>query len=220
MNQSPPIGAMQLAGPAFAIEAELELPMATPAFVGLICHPHPLYGGTKDNKVVTSLARACQRAGGATLRFNFRGVGTSGGSHDGGMGEAEDTVWLAGWLRQQFPERALWLGGFSFGAMVAARAAAKLAAEAQAVTQLLLVAPPVERYLWPSLAECHCAVTVIQGEADEVVSPHEVLAWAEQQTPKPVTIRLPEASHFFHGKLHELMQAATTSFPTQIDPTP
>lgn len=213
MLDAAPTGAIRLAGPAFPIQADLELPPGQPAFAGLVCHPHPLYGGTQDNKVVTSLARAGLRAGGAMLRFNFRGVGQSGGSHDGGQGETDDTVFLAGWLRERFPDLPLWLAGFSFGSMVAARTAAALAEAGQPVAQLLLVAPPVERYLWPALAACACPVTVIQGEADDVVEPAGVLDWAAKQQPKPATIRIAGAGHFFHGQLAGLMQAATTSFP-------
>lgn len=215
MNEgtAPRAGGLLLQGAAGQIEAQLELPPEAPRFVGLVCHPHPLQGGSFDNKVVTSLTRDCRRAGGAALRFNFRGVGASGGVHDGGLGETDDTVFLAGWLRASFPSLPLWLAGFSFGSMVATRAAASLAQQGEAVAQLLLVAPPVHHYTWPALADCQCPVTLIQGEADEVVPPDEVFAWAQKQTPKPAIIRVADCSHFFHGRLAELAQAAQASMP-------
>lgn len=206
-------GSLLLSGAAGALEASLELPDGEARFVALVCHPNPLQGGSFDNKVVTSLTRTCRRAGGAALRFNFRGVGASDGSHDGGVGEADDALLLIDWLRAALPGLPVWLAGFSFGAMVATRAATQLASLGRPVTQLLLVAPPVHFYTWPPLADCHCPVTLIQGEADEVVPPNEVYDWAQKQTPKPAIIRLADCGHFFHGRLHDLAQAAQHTMP-------
>ncbi len=204
---------LQLNGAAGKLEAALRLPAGDPQFCGLVCHPHPLYGGSFNNKVVTTLERTAVRAGGVVLRFNFRGVGQSEGLHDGGLGETVDTVQLASWLRDQYPDLPFWVAGFSFGSMVASRAAAALAEQGHAVSRLLLVAPPVARYQWPTVAECQAPTWVIQGEADEVVEPEEVYAWVEKQTPKPAIMRLPAAGHFFHGQLNALMKAAHKSLP-------
>ena len=206
-------GALRLTVAVGELEAFLELPTDEVRFVALVCHPNPLQGGTFDNKVVTSLARSCRRAGGAALRFNFRGVGASDGVHAGGLGEADDADLLLDWLTTQFPGVPVWLAGFSFGAMVATRTAAQRAARGKPVTQLLLVAPPVHFYTWPVLADCQCPVTLIQGDDDEVVPPDEVYAWAQKQTPKPAIIRVAACGHFFHGRLGELARAAQTTLP-------
>src|SRR5690606_39264561 len=124
-----------------------------------------------------------------------------------------DAVLLLDWLSTHFPDVPVWLAGFSFGSMVAARAAVQAAQQGRPVTQLLLVAPPVHFYRWPELAECACPVTLIQGETDEVVPPDEVYAWAQKQTPKPAIIRIADCGHFFHGRLGELARAAQTTLP-------
>lgn len=167
----------------------------------IICHPHPLYGGTMQNKVVSVLARAFQNLNLRTVRFNFRGVGRSVGTYDEGRGEAADVVVLAQWLQVLFPQDALWLAGFSFGGFVAASAATQLS-----IARLVSVAPQVSRFLSPILPAIACPWLIIQGEQDEVVSPEAVYAWVETLRPKPQLIRLPGAGHFFHGQLLELRQ--------------
>jgi uncharacterized protein len=167
----------------------------------IICHPHPLYGGTMQNKVVSTLARAFQNLNLRTVRFNFRGVGKSAGVHDEGRGEAIDVIVLAQWLKTLFPTDALWLAGFSFGGFVAASAATQLS-----VARLVSVAPQVSRFLSPKLPAVTCPWIIVQGERDEVVSPEEVYAWVETLWPRPQLIRLPNAGHFFHGQLLELRQ--------------
>jgi len=167
----------------------------------IICHPHPLYGGTMQNKVVSTLARAFQNLSLRTVRFNFRGVGRSVGTHDEGRGEVADVIVLAQWLQALFPHDALWLAGFSFGGFVAASAATQLS-----IARLVSVAPQVSRFLSPKLPAVTCPWLIIQGEQDEIVSPEEVYAWVETLQPKPQLIRLPGAGHFFHGQLLELRQ--------------
>ena len=193
--------ALTLAGPAGQLEARLELPdSADPvrAF-GVACHPHPLYGGTMDNKVTHVLARSMLECGAPAFRFNFRGVGASAGQFDNGRGEAEDLAAVVAEGRRRFPSAQLWLGGFSFGAFVALRAAERVAP-----AKLIAVAPPVARFELGEIAHPDCDWMLAQGDADDVVPPEAVLAWATQQPRKPRLHVLAGAGHFFHGKLHEL----------------
>ncbi len=198
---------LSLQGPAGQIEAKLEFPeemAAMPRVFGVACHPHPLYGGAMDNKVTHVLARAMNECGAPSLRFNFRGAGASAGTFDNGRGEADDLVAVVAEGRRRFPGAALWLGGFSFGAFVALRAAPTLGP-----AKLVAVAPPVARFELGSVSHPECEWLLVQGDADEVVPPEAVLAWAAQRPSsarekKPQLHVLPGAGHFFHGRLHEL----------------
>jgi len=190
-----------LDGPDGQLEA---LHLATPDArgVALICHPHPLFAGTMQNKVVATLQRAARDAGYATLRFNFRGVGQSAGSYAEGRGEIDDALAAARWLAEQHPGLPLTLMGFSFGSCVAGNAAERLEEQGAELAQLFMLAPPVERFD-VDLPE-RCPLTVIQPEADEVVTPERVYAWSAELSKPHELIRMPECSHFFHGKLIEL----------------
>ncbi|MDN6857924.1 alpha/beta hydrolase [Pseudomonas sp. CAN2814] len=190
-----------LDGPEGQLEA---LHLATPDArgVALICHPHPLFAGTMQNKVVATLQRAARDAGYATLRFNFRGVGQSAGSYAEGRGEIDDVLAAAHWLAEQHPGLPLTLMGFSFGSCVAGNAAERLEEQGADLAQLFMLAPPVERFD-VDLPE-RCPLTVIQPEADEVVTPERVYAWSAELTKPHELIRIPDCSHFFHGKLIEL----------------
>jgi len=194
-------------GPAGALEALLEIPAQHDAgHFGVVCHPHPLYGGTLENKVVHTLARAFQELRAATLRFNFRGVGGSAGEFDQGRGEVEDALAVVAHGRQLFPGAALWLAGFSFGGAVAVTSAARAHPE-----RLVLVAPGVT-LLNVGNAAPSCPWLIVQGDADDVIEPRYVLDWAatvgSQVSAHPPEIRvLPGAGHFFHGRLHELRDA-------------
>jgi alpha/beta superfamily hydrolase len=191
-----------LAGPAGALETKLEFgddTSATPAVFGVVCHPHPLFGGTMDNKVAHTLARAMIECGAPAFRFNFRGVGASGGKFDEGRGEADDLAAVVAEGRRRFPGAKLWLGGFSFGAYVALRAAARVAPD-----RLVAVAPPVARVDLGEVANPDCDWLLAQGDADDVVPALEVLAWAAKQPRQPRLHVLAGAGHFFHGRLHEL----------------
>jgi uncharacterized protein len=191
---------LTVAGPAGPLETRLEFPGGdAPRVFGVACHPHSLYGGTMDNKVTHVLARAMNECGAPVFRFNFRGVGASGGQFDNGRGEADDLAAVVAEGRRRFPDAALWLGGFSFGAFVALRAAAALSP-----VKLVAVAPPVARFELGSVAHPDCDWMLAQGDADDVVPPEAVLAWAAAQTRKPRLHVLKGAGHFFHGKLHEL----------------
>ena len=189
-----------LAGPAGELEAVFEVPTEFAGDrVALVCHPHPLFGGTMDNKVVVIAARALQEKGYATLRFNFRGVGQSAGSWDFGRGEADDALAAARELQERWPEAELLVAGFSFGAYVATQLATLLP-----VRQLITIAPPVQRFDFSKLAVPQCPWLVIQGDRDELVDHEAVLAWTKALEPAPLVVVLPGAEHFFHGRLNDL----------------
>lgn len=188
---------LSLAGPAGALEAALDEPAAAPGALLVVCHPHPLHGGTMDNKVVQTIARAGLQLGWRVLRFNYRGVGASAGAWDEGRGEVEDALAVIAAGRAEAPGLPLMLAGFSFGGYVAATAAARLAEPPQ---RLALVAPSTQRQLVPPIAEPLRADTVvIHGEDDEVVPLAATLDWARPQG-LPVTV-VPAVGHFFHGRL-------------------
>jgi alpha/beta superfamily hydrolase len=188
-------------GPTGGIEARVEAPARSeiPAAVGVVCHPHPLYGGTMQNKVVHTLARAMQDLGTPTVRFNFRGVGASEGVYGGGPGELDDAVSVIAWARARWDCEALWLAGFSFGAAVALQASALTAPRA-----LVTVAPPVGRLILDSPPRPACPWLVVQGDRDELVEFAAVQAWVTGYEPRPGFAVLGEADHFFHGRLVEL----------------
>jgi uncharacterized protein len=195
--------ALSIAGPVGSLEALLEDPQITPpAGFGVICHPHPLHGGTMQNKVVHTLARALQEQGLPTLRFNYRGVGQSEGAYDEGRGERDDAVAVINWGRARWPQLPLVLAGFSFGALIALGAAA--VAEP---ARLILVAPAVTRAPFAEITPPSCPWLIVQGDADELVDYREVQSWAARFTPPPVLRVLPGVDHFFHGRLHELRDA-------------
>lgn len=196
-------------GPLQAVLEEAD----TPTFVAVICHPHPLFGGTMDNKVVTTLARATRDAGGAAVRFNFRGVGDSQGAYGEGIGETEDLLAVISALRARYPGLPLWLAGFSFGSYVAARAAAVLQASRQAPVHLMLVAPPVHHFDFTDITDTGCAVTVVQGDDDEVVAADQVHTWVANTPLVPDLIRFPNCGHFFHGQLGPLRELVGSRVP-------
>lgn len=165
----------------------------------IICHPHPLFGGTMHNKVVTTLARVFRDVGLRSVRFNFRGVGKSSGLHDEGRAEVDDLITIVNWVKQVFPNDPIWLAGFSFGAYVATKGAMQISPQ-----QLVTIAPQVSRFQQDDLTLVTCPWLLVQGERDEVVSAEEVFAWIETLPHKPKVIRMPTAGHFFHGQLMEL----------------
>jgi uncharacterized protein len=197
---APSVEKVAIDGPAGAIEAMIERPAnARGDIVAVCCHPHPLYGGTMQNKVVHTLARACQDQRVTTVRFNFRGVGVSAGGHDDGVGESVDAAVVADWAHAQTGAGRLWSLGFSFGGFVAYRLAT-----ARAASALVTVAPPVQRFDFTRLPVPDCPWFVAQGDADELVDHERVLAWTRSLDPAPVVRLLPGAEHFFHGRLTEL----------------
>lgn len=192
---------LRLAGPTGQLEVittSAETPR-NPRAIAVICHPHPLFGGTLHNKVVYTLARCFSARGLDTVRFNFRGVGLSQGKYDHGNGESDDLLAILAWLKESCPERAIWLAGFSFGAYVAARAAKVWPAQ-----QLICVAPPIDNFPFKALPPFPCPWILIQGDEDEVVSPTAVFSWVNSLEHPPKLIKIQGATHFFHGKLIEL----------------
>ena len=197
---APNVEKVSIHGPAGAIEALVERPpQARADVVAVCCHPHPLYGGTMQNKVVHTLARAAQDQRVISVRFNFRGVGASAGKHDDGVGESEDAAIVADWAKAKLGATRLWSLGFSFGGFVAYRLATLRDAAA-----LVTVAPPMRRFDFTRLAVPRCPWLVAQGDADELVDHEAVLAWTRSVEPPPEVRILPGAEHFFHGRLTEL----------------
>ncbi|MFZ5555625.1 MAG: alpha/beta hydrolase [Pseudomonadota bacterium] len=190
-------------GPSGALEVAVTDPGPGRAGVAVVAHPHPLYGGTMDNKVVTTLARAFRDLGLAAVRFNFRGTGRSEGTFDEGHGETEDVLAAARWARGALGRQPpLTLAGFSFGGAVAARAA-KRAHPAR----LILVAPAVTRVATPEVPP---DTLVVHGELDDTVPLKDVLDWARPQE-LPVLV-VPGGEHFFHGRLHLLKRIVVASW--------
>lgn len=192
-----------LDGPVGKIEVFVETRDA-PTGIALIAHPHPLYGGTADNKVVTTLARTFRELGCVALRPNFRGVGGSEGVHDHGVGEAEDLLVVHSWARQRFgSELPVYLAGFSFGAHVVTKVAKRLAAAGDAASRLVLVGTAagfiegLRRYETEAVP---ADTIVIHGAKDTTVPLENVFAWAEPLD-LPVVV-IPGADHFFHRRLH------------------
>ncbi len=152
-----------------------------------------------QNKVVHTLARSAQDVGVPSLRFNFRGVGASGGRHDDGEGESGDAAFIADWARRERGCRVVWSLGFSFGAYVAFRLATLAGAGL-----LVTVAPPVQRFDFTQLAVPACPWLVVQGDRDELVNQESVLGWTRTLQPAPEVRILAGAEHFFHGRLTEM----------------
>ena len=203
-----------LPGAAGAIEMAVAVPAeGAREGVAILCHPHPLQGGTMFNKVVTTLDRALGELGLATVRFNFRGVGRSGGVHDEGRGESDDLVAIAEWVRHERPDAALWLAGFSFGSYVALRAAARIGPQ-----QMILIAPPVGRWDFSGIEWPPCPVLIVQGGDDDIVDPVAVAEWAAQQEPAPTFVRMAEAGHFFHRRLIDLRGAVRNGVRDNLPP--
>lgn len=187
---------LELAGPAGRIALLRDRPEGTPRGTVVVAHPHPLFGGTMDNKVVQTLARAFVHSGWTALRFNFRGVGGSEGAYDEGRGEAVD---LQAVVRELAPEGPLALAGFSFGAFVTAQALQALW-PARDVRAIVLVGTAAARFQVPPLPpESHDRTLVIHGEVDDTVPLAAALDWARPQS-LPVTV-VPGVEHFFHGQL-------------------
>jgi len=188
-------------GPAGALETDLNDPGEQRRGIALIAHPNPVQGGTKDNKVVTTLAKTFFGLGYVAIRPNFRGVGASAGSFDQGIGETEDLLAVARYARTRFDGLPLLLAGFSFGAFVQTRVAQTLSSENLSAERLVLVGPAVNRF---PAATVPSDTLVIHGEVDDVVPLAAVLDWARpQQLPLVV---VPGGEHFFHGRLHVLAQ--------------
>lgn len=169
--------------------------------IAVCCHPHPLHGGAMTNKVIHTVSRTLAGLGIPSLRFNFRGVGESEGEYDEGNGEQQDLIKAVQWLQEKYPNRPLWLAGFSFGSWIAALQAKSLDAN-----QLISIAPPVNRFNFDKFEVPDCPWLVVQGDADEVVDPDAVFKWLDDLPIKPDVIRMQGAGHFFHSRLVELRE--------------
>ena len=207
-------------GPAGALEIAVDAPVAASRGVAVIAHPHPLFAGTMDNKVVQTLARAFVQCGWTAVRFNFRGVGASAGTHDEGRGELDDFLAVVAHAESLQKDggagSALALAGFSFGAYVTTHAFARLQATRN-IDKLVLVGTSVSRApAAPIDAAAHLKTLVIHGEQDDTVLLQDVLDWARPQA-LPVTV-VPGGAHFFHGQLPLLknlvIRHLSSSMPT------
>lgn len=198
-------------GPAGRIEAILKEPDGQATRAAIVCHPHPLFGGTMHNKVVYRIARAFADAGFAVLRFNFRGTGRSAGEHDNGLGEKEDLLAAIRFIEDRFPEAELWLAGFSFGSMVMLRAAAC----DTRVRAFIAAGVPASRNDFSDLPRCNKPKLFVQGSLDEFGSAgHLAKLFASLDEPKELKI-IEGADHFFEGHLPELA-AAVSGFIASI----
>ncbi|MDR2017055.1 MAG: alpha/beta hydrolase [Burkholderiales bacterium] len=185
-----------IAGPAGALEIALNIP-ETVRGIALIAHPHPLEGGTLDNKVVYTLAKSFFSFGFATMRFNFRGVGRSEGAWDHGDGETDDALRALEYAQTCLPQAAglpLALAGFSFGSYVQTRVAKRVAP-----TMTVLIAPAVKRF---ALTDAPANTLVVHGENDDIIPLVDVLDWARPQH-LPVIV-VTGCGHFFHSRLSQL----------------
>jgi alpha/beta superfamily hydrolase len=197
--------AFTIAGHAGAIECKLDLPPEqAPRGIALIAHPHPLFGGTMDNKVVQTLARTFVGLGYVCARMNFRGVGASAGTHDAGIGETDDIALLYEHMTARYPGLPVALSGFSFGTFVQSRLQRQLAAQDKPAQRLVLVGCAAGKW---DLAEVPADTIVIHGEQDDTIPLADVLDWARPQD-LPVIV-IPGADHFFHRKLHHIRQLVT-----------
>ena len=193
---------VQLRGPAGMIETLIESP-TEPRGIALVCHPHPLFGGSNQNKVTHTLASTFVRLGYAALRPNFRGVGSSEGRHDGGNGETEDMLIVLDEARRIFGELPVALAGFSFGAYVQTRVAEVMGKSGQSVERMVLVGMATGHVDGAGQYTAHSVpkdTLIIHGSADTTVALDNVLSWAEPFD-LPVTV-IPGADHFFHRRLH------------------
>jgi alpha/beta superfamily hydrolase len=188
-----------IAGPAGTLEVALNVPEGNVRGIALIAHPHPLQGGTLDNKVVQTLAKTFAALGYAATRFNFRGVGLSEGRFDDGIGETDDALAALAAAKLEFGELPVALAGFSFGSYVQTRVAHAIAAE-----RMVLIGPAVKRFPIEAVPP---DTIVIHGEEDDVVALDDVLAWARPQQ-LPIIV-FPGCGHFFHGRLPQLQRVIT-----------
>jgi alpha/beta superfamily hydrolase len=193
-----------LAGPAGVIEALAMAPAASvliEGYVAVVCHPHPLHGGSMGNKVVTTTMRAFRDVGIPAVCFNFRGVGASGGEFDSAVGEVDDLHVVVSWLLKCYPGAKLLLAGFSFGSSVAAQYSSRVEG---VIEGLILIAPPVERYNYDKNKSFPCRSLVLIGDEDELVDVENVRSWQESLISSSEFVLFAGASHFFHGKLVDL----------------
>jgi uncharacterized protein len=192
-----------LDGSAGRLEGLLEFQKdSNPTGIAVVCHPHPSHGGTMQNKVAHTLARAFVHLDFAALRFNFRGTGKSEGEYDEGDGELLDALAAVQWMRDRYPGFPLWLSGFSFGAAIAIRATIETDPAG-----LISVAPAASRFAADMDSQPSCPWLIVHADQDELIDIDESVEWVNQLDVGPELIVFPETTHFFHGKLVLLRQA-------------
>ncbi len=204
---------IQIAGPAGPLEVLVEPARAPGGALCVICHPHPQYGGTLDNKVVYTLARAANELGAVAVRFNFRGVGQSAGEFGHGVGEIDDLLAVVAWARAAYPARRVHVAGFSFGAAMALRG--HVAADA---ASLLLVAPPAGMGYLEEAAAPRLPWQVIHGSRDELIGLDVLQRWLTAMGGMSSLTVIDDADHFFHGRLTPLREAASAFWSLQMRP--
>ena len=205
MSKSPASEKLFINGPVGRLEAVLDSPRdGVPAGRAVVCHPHPQHGGTMHNKVAHTLARSFVRLQFAALRFNFRGTEESEGRYDHGDGELDDALAAIDWIREAYPDRPLWLAGFSFGAAIAVKAAV-----ATHINGLISVAPAIFRFAKGLRDQPDCPWLIVQGDEDELVAVDETIDWINELEPGPELIVMPGVEHFFHGNLVALREVVS-----------
>lgn len=197
-------GKQLIPGAAGSIECQIDLPRggASARGVALVCHPHPLFGGTMDNKVVWALAKAASEQSLAAIRFNFRGVGASTGAHDNGQGETDDAVTVLKALCDHFPGLPVFICGFSFGAAVAIRLAAR--SDIPTPSLLITAAPPLIYFDHEIMPQPACPWFLFHSTDDDVVPWEETRKRALELVTPPEIETLSGAGHFFHGKITDV----------------
>ncbi|MCI0489003.1 MAG: alpha/beta fold hydrolase [Blastocatellia bacterium] len=198
-------------GPVGRIEAILKEPASAPVGVAIVCHPHPLFGGTMHNKVVYRIAKAFHQSGFAVLRFNFRGTGRSQGNYDKGRGEQDDLSAAIRFMEEKYPGAEVWLAGFSFGARVLLEAVCEddKRESFRKLRALIAAGTPVSRYDFESAISCPVPKLFVQGAGDEFGSVADLEKLLERMSgPKSLKV-IEGADHFFEGRLDELAQAVS-----------
>jgi uncharacterized protein len=197
-----------LMGAAGKLECALDLPDNAPIGIALVAHPHPLFGGTMENKVVQTIDRTFVGLGYAVARMNFRGVGRSEGTHDEGRGETDDMALLLSYMKQEYPSLPVVLAGFSFGTYVLAQLQLQLAALGDPPSRMMLVSATAGKWDLPDVPK---NTILIHGENDELIRLSDVLAWA-RPLDIPVIV-IPGGEHLFDRKLHHLRNIILDAFP-------
>jgi uncharacterized protein len=199
-------------GPAGDLEALLALPTNNDSnFVAIICHPHPLYGGSMTNKVITTVAKACDELNMTTIRFNYRGVGNSAGEYDNAAGEVEDLLAIYNWAKARFPRASYVLAGFSFGSYICCAAAPTIQPET-----LITIAPAIVRQSYADVVDYKGKWWLIQGVQDELTDASVVFEWFKKNVNSTNIIKINNASHFFHGCLPQLQHEIVSKIGPEI----
>lgn len=196
-----------LTGAAGQIECALDVPEGAPRGIALVAHPHPLFGGTMENKVVATLDRAFVGVGYVVARMNFRGVGLTQGQHDEGRGETDDMALLLAHMKQLYPGLPVALGGFSFGTYVQAQLQQRMAAQGEPPERMILISATAGKWNPPPVPE---NTILVHGEIDDTILLADVLEWARPQD-IPVIV-IPGGDHLFNRKLHHLRQIVASAW--------